>query len=37
MTRADTDDRVVAAFAKALVGEIEALKTKNPALANLTI
>ncbi len=37
MTRADTDDRVVAAFAKALVSEIEALKSKNPALANLTI
>ena len=37
MTRADTDDRIVAAFARALVTEVEALKGKNPTLANLTI
>ena len=37
MTRAGTDDRVVAAFAKALVTQVEALRTKNPTLANLTI
>jgi TRAP transporter TAXI family solute receptor len=37
MTRADTDDRIVAAFAGALVTEVEALRAKNPTLANLTI
>ena len=37
MTNADADDRVVAAFARALVTQVEALKTKHPALANLTI
>ena len=37
MTRADTDDRTVAAFARALVTEVEALKGKNPTLANLAI
>ncbi len=37
MTRADTDDRIVAAFARALVTQVEALKGKNPTLANLTV
>ena len=37
MTRAETDDRTVAAFARALVTQVEALKAKNPALANLSV
>lgn len=37
MTRADMDDRIVAAFARPLVIQIEALKGKHPALANLTV
>ena len=37
MTRADVDDRIVAAFARDLITQVEALKTKHPALANLTI
>ena len=36
MTIADMDDRVVAAFAQALVKQIEALKSEDPALADLT-
>jgi len=37
MSTADMDDRVVVAFARALVTQIEALKTKQPVLADLTI
>ena len=37
MTRADMDDRIVAAFARALTTQVEALKSKHPALAELTI
>ena len=37
MTRADMDDRTVAAFARALVTQIEVLKSKHPALANLSL
>jgi TRAP-type uncharacterized transport system substrate-binding protein len=37
MTRADTDDRTVAAFARALVTQVDALRAKNPALANLSV
>ena len=37
MTTANMDDRVVAAFAQALVKQIEALKSEHPALADLTV
>ena len=37
MTNVDTDDRVVAAFARALVTNIEVLKGEHPALANLSV
>ena len=37
MTTANMDDRVVAAFARALVTQIETLKSKNPSLANLSL
>ncbi len=31
------DNRTVAAFAKALVAQVDALKARNPALANLSV
>ena len=37
MTTADMDDRAVAAFARAVVTQIEALRSKQPALAELTV
>ena len=37
MTRADMDDRIVTAFARALITQVEALKGKHKALANLTV
>ena len=37
MTRAETDDRTIAAFARALVTQADALRAKNPSLANLTV
>ncbi len=37
MTRAETDDRTVAAFARALVTQVDALRAKNPALASLSV
>jgi TRAP transporter TAXI family solute receptor len=36
-TTAGIDDRIVAAFARALIGQIERLKTQDPALASLTV
>ncbi len=37
MTRADMDDRTVAAFAKALITQVDALRAKNPNLSNLSV
>jgi TRAP transporter TAXI family solute receptor len=37
MTSSGMDEKAVVAFAKAIVAEIGALKTKHPALANLTL
>jgi uncharacterized protein len=37
MTTADIDDRAVVAFARAVVTQIEALRSKQPALADLTV
>ena len=36
MTRADTDDRSVAAFASALITHVDSLRSKNPAVVNIT-